>query len=207
MINENEVQKLNKFLKNNDPLSIIEKSLKLSGDAILTTNFRPYEASILHAVCSVKYDLPIVWCDTGYNTKQTYIHAEYLISLLNLNIFLYVPKQTVAHRESTMGVPNIEDPQHKLFTEQVKLEPFKRALEYHKPKIWFTNLRKGQTDYRDSLDIFSLTKEGILKVCPFYYWTDKDLDSYLDKNNLPNEFNYVDPTKSVQNRECGLHFK
>ena len=106
-----------------------------------------------------------------------------------------------------MGVPNIEDPQHKLFTEQVKLEPFKRALEYHKPKIWFTNLRKGQTDYRDSLDIFSLTKEGILKVCPFYYWTDKDLDSYLDKNNLPNEFNYVDPTKSVQNRECGLHFK
>tara|TARA_B100000497_G_scaffold37133_1_gene43545 strand:- start:27099 stop:27239 length:141 start_codon:yes stop_codon:yes gene_type:complete len=46
MINENKVQKLNKFLKNNDPLSIIEKSLKLSGDAILNTNFRPYEASI-----------------------------------------------------------------------------------------------------------------------------------------------------------------
>jgi phosphoadenosine phosphosulfate reductase len=173
----------------------------------LTTNFRPYESAILHAVYSVKSDLPVVWCDTGYNTKETYKHAEYLIGKLNLNIFSYVPKQTAAYRESIMGLPNLEDPQHKLFTEQVKLEPFKRALEYHYPKIWFTNLRKGQTDYRDSIDIFSLTREGILKVCPFYHWTDEDLDSYLAKNNLPNEFNYFDPTKSLQNRECGLHSK
>jgi phosphoadenosine phosphosulfate reductase len=207
MLTEIKINKLNISYRNNDPSAIIEKSLELTKDAILTTNFRPYESAILHAVYSVKSDLPVVWCDTGYNTKETYKHAEYLIGKLNLNIFSYVPKQTAAYRESIMGLPNLEDPQHKLFTEQVKLEPFKRALEYHYPKIWFTNLRKGQTDYRDSIDIFSLTREGILKVCPFYHWTDEDLDSYLAKNNLPNEFNYFDPTKSLQNRECGLHSK
>ncbi|MGB2758373.1 MAG: phosphoadenylylsulfate reductase, partial [Maribacter stanieri] len=28
---------------------------------------------------------------------------------------------------------------------------------------------------------------------------------YLKKYNLPNEHNYFDPTKVLENRECGLH--
>ena len=94
----------------------------------------------------------MVWCDTGYNTPQTYKHAERIITDLNLNVFLYVPKQTTAHRDSVMGIPNVNAPEHTLFTEQVKLEPFKRAMNEHKPKVWFTNLRQGQTAFRDSID-------------------------------------------------------
>ena len=29
--------------------------------------------------------------------------------------------------------------------------------------------------------------------------------TYLEENNLPNEFKYFDPTKALENRECGLH--
>ena len=50
------------------------------------------------------------------------------------------------------------------FTEQVKLEPFTRAMAEHKPKVWFTNLRQGQTAFRNSIGIFSLSKDGVLKV-------------------------------------------
>ena len=78
-------------------------------------------------------------------------------------------------------------------------------MEIHKPKVWFTNLRKGQTAFRDSIGIFSVSKEGILKVSPFYYWSDTDLDAYLEEHKLPNEFKYFDPTKALENRECGLH--
>nr|HMQ45507.1 phosphoadenosine phosphosulfate reductase family protein [Mariniflexile sp.] len=124
---------------------------------------------------------------------------------LNLNVFLYVAKQTAAHRDVVMGIPSIDAPEHALFTEQVKLEPFRRAMEAHKPKVWFTNLRQGQTAFRNSIGIFSLSKDGVLKVSPFYYWTDADLDKYLAENNLPNEFKYFDPTKALENRECGLH--
>ena len=128
-----------------------------------------------------------------------------MISRLGLNIKLYVPKQSAAHRDATMGIPDIEDPRHAVFTEQVKLEPFKRAMEEHQPDVWFTNLRKGQTAHRDSLDIFSLGNDGILKVSPFYHWSDTQLDTYLDERGLPNEFKYFDPTKVLENRECGLH--
>jgi len=42
-------------------------------------------------------------------------------------------------------------------------------------------------------------------VSPFYHWSDEQLDGYLAEYNLPNEFNYFDPTKALANRECGLH--
>ena len=124
---------------------------------------------------------------------------------MELNIHLYVPKQTAAHRDATMGIPQINDPRHKIFTEQVKLEPFNRAMSEHKPDVWFTNLRKGQTAFRSSIDIVSISKEGLIKVSPFYHWSDAELDTYLANHNLPNEFTYFDPTKVLENRECGLH--
>ena len=205
MITQDKINELNTLLKDAQPSDIILKAIELNGEAVITTNFRPYEAAILHAVNSVVSNIPVIWCDTGYNTPQTYRHAEQVIKDLALNVFLYVPKQTTAHRDVIMGIPSVDAPEHALFTEQVKLEPFRRAMEAHKPKVWFTNLRQGQTAFRDSIGIFSLSKDGVLKVSPFYYWTDEQLDAYLLEHNLPNEFKYFDPTKALANRECGLH--
>jgi phosphoadenosine phosphosulfate reductase len=205
MFTEEQIQQLNKEFANAAPAEIVKKAFELSNEALVTTNFRPYEVAILHAVNAEVNDIPVVWCDTGYNTPQTYKHAEQVIKDLDLNVFLYVPKQTSAHRDVVLGIPTVDDPNHALFTEQVKLEPFKRAMEEHKPKVWFTNLRQGQTAFRNSIDIFSLSADGVLKVSPFYHWSDAKLDAYLQENNLPNEFKYFDPTKALANRECGLH--
>ena len=200
-----EIQKLNTALKDKSPVEIAKWAVEQAKHAVVTTNFRPYEAAILHAATQAKNDIPVIWCDTGYNTPNTYSHAEEVIKLLELNVDLYVPKQTASHRDVVMGIPQIDDPRHKIFTQQVKLEPFKRAMENHKPDVWFTNLRKGQTAHRDNLDILSLGADGVLKVSPFYYWSDEELDTYLAENKLPNEHKYFDPTKVLENRECGLH--
>ena len=199
------IEQLNIELQQKSPAEIISWALSLNTNALVTTNFRPYEVAILDACTKVEPNLKVIWCDTGYNTRQTYKHANELIDLLKLNIHLYVPQQTAAHRDATMGIPQIEDPLHKVFTEQVKLEPFTRAMAEHKPEVWFTNLRSGQTAFRDSIGILSVSKDGVLKVSPFYHWTDEQLDAYLAERNLPNEFKYFDPTKVLENRECGLH--
>ncbi len=198
------IEQLNKELENKTPEQIITWALGVAVNPVVTTNFRPYEVAILHACTQVDADLKVVWCDTGYNTPQTYNHAE-LIETLGLKVHLYVPKQTAAHRDASIGIPQIDDPNHKIFTEQVKLEPFNRAMKEHSPDVWFTNLRKGQTAFRDSINIVSMSKDGLLKVSPFYHWTDAELDTYLEQLNLPNEFTYFDPTKVLENRECGLH--
>ena len=202
---EQQIHALNAQLKGIPPEEIISWAISLGNRAIVTTNFRPYEAAILHAVTDVKKDIPVIWCDTGYNTPNTYRHAEELIATLGLNIKLYVPKQTVAYRDAVMGIPDIDDPRHDAFTEQVKLEPFRRAMSEYEPDVWLTNIRKGQTALRDTLDILSLGKGGVLKVSPFYHWSDAQLDVYLKQHGLPNEHKYFDPTKVLENRECGLH--
>lgn len=204
--NEEALKKLNEDLKDCSPSEIIERVLSNGKKAIVTTNFRPYEAAILHACSTAAPKMHVVWCDTGYNTPNTYKHANQVIELLQLNVKLYVPQQTAAYRDSMFGgIPQVDNPDHDEFTKQVKLEPFQRAMKEEQPEIWFTNLRKGQTAFRDSIDILSYSKNGVLKVSPFYYWTDEEMDDYLNQHDLPNEFKYFDPTKVLANRECGLH--
>jgi len=203
--NQLNIEELNKGLEKLSPQEIVEWVFELKKKTVITTNFRPYEVAILHLVSNENPSIKTIWCDTGYNTPQTYKHADELIEKLALNVYLYIPKQTVAHRDVVLGIPSIDDEKHALFTEQVKLEPFKRAMAEHQPKIWFTNLRKGQTAFRNSIGVLSFSKDGILKVSPFYHWSDADLDNYLQEHNLPNEFKYFDPTKVESNRECGLH--
>lgn len=204
-VNEESLKALNLELRNQSPRAVVEWAISVARKPVLTTNFRPYEAAILHAVCTVKNDIDVIWCDTGYNTPQTYRFADQVIEQLELNIDLYVPKQTTAWRDARMGIPAVEDELHQEFTWQVKLEPFQRAMAFHQPDVWFTNLRNGQTELRNGLDILSLSKDGILKVSPFYYYSDEELDDYLQQHNLPNEHKYFDPTKALANRECGLH--
>lgn len=200
-----ELEKLNVELAKKSPKEIVQWVINNAKRPVVTTNFRPYEAAILHVVAQVLPDIKVIWCDTGYNTPNTYRHAEDVITQLGLNIQLYVPQQTSAYRDVVLGIPDVNDPKHKLFTEQVKLEPFKRAMKEHQPDVWFTNLRKGQTNFRDSIGILSYAADGTLKVSPFYNYSDAQLDAYLETHQLPNEFKYFDPTKVLSNRECGLH--
>ncbi|WP_081211964.1 phosphoadenosine phosphosulfate reductase domain-containing protein [Salegentibacter sediminis] len=201
-----QIDELNEKFQAFSPVEIIQWIITKAEKPVVTTNFRPYEAAILHAVTRVDPNLKVIWCDTGYNTPQTYKHASQVTEQLNLNIKLYIPKQTAAYRDAYFGgIPEINSSQHDEFTRQVKLEPFQRAMHEQEPDLWFTNLRKGQTSFRDSIGILSYSKDGILKVSPFYHWSDEQLDEYLKEHDLPNELKYFDPTKVLSNRECGLH--
>src|SRR5690625_5263659 len=199
------IQSMNENLHGKTPEEIVAWAIEKAKNPVVTTNFRPYEGAILHVVTRAVPSIKVIWCDTGYNTPDTYRHAKALIGQLNLNIQIYVPQLSVGYRDVLLGISEVDTPDHKAFTEQVKLEPFRRAMKEHEPDIWFTNLRKGQTAFRDKIDIVSQGADGVLKVSPFYYFSDEKLDDYLVAYQLPNEKRYYDPTKVLENRECGIH--
>ena len=88
----------------------------------------------------------------------------------------------------------------------MKLEPFQRGMKELAPTVWITALRKSQNPNRAGLDIVSLDQNfGALKVSPLFYSTDDDLENYLQTHDLPNEWDYFDPAKADEKRECGLH--
>ncbi|MDX1377091.1 MAG: phosphoadenosine phosphosulfate reductase family protein, partial [Burkholderiales bacterium] len=74
------------------------------------------------------------------------------------------------------------------------------------PSIWITALRKVQNPNREGMDIVTADNNfGTVKVNPVFYLTDADMEAYLKQNNLPNEWDYFDPAKADEKRECGLH--
>jgi phosphoadenosine phosphosulfate reductase len=203
------IAKANAELRDKSPLEIVRWALaQTNGRAIVSTNFRPYEAVVLHLATQAWPEIPVLWVDHGYNRPATYKHAEELRKLLNLNIKAYLPKMTIAHREAIYGpVPTTDDEAGlKQFSAQMKLEPFQRGMKELAPSIWITALRKVQNPNRAELDIVSEDKNfGALKISPVFHLSDADMEAYLKQHNLPNEWDYFDPAKADEKRECGLH--
>ncbi|WMI69565.1 phosphoadenosine phosphosulfate reductase family protein [Mangrovimonas sp. YM274] len=197
----------NQVLRDKTPDEIIDWALTLTDNRIVTTSFGVYSSVLLSTMARKDKGIKVIWCDTLYNEASTYEHASKLIRQYNLNIHRYQSLKSKAEIDATIGLPSLEDDNHAEFSEVVKLEPFRRALKEHQPDLWFTNIRVRQTELRSKKDILSLSKDGILKVSPFYYWTDADLDNYLEVHGLPKNHDYFDPIKALKNRECGIHLQ
>jgi phosphoadenosine phosphosulfate reductase len=202
----------NRVLRDKTPLEITQWAISLAresgGCAIVSTNFRPYEAVVLHLATQAQADLPVLWVDHGYNRPATYRHAEEVKNLLSLNLKAYLPKITPAHRDTIDGpIPTPEDEEGlKKFSAVMKLEPFQRGMRELAPTVWITALRKVQNPNRAELDIVSADSNfGSLKVSPVFYLSDEEMETYLTDHQLPNEWDYFDPAKADEKRECGLH--
>ena len=204
-----QIAQWNAALRSKTPLEIVRWAIaQAEGRAVVSTNFRPYEAVVLHLCTQARPDIPVLWVDHGYNRPATYQHAEQLKRLLKLNIQAFIPKMTSAHRDAVHGpIPGPENEAAlKDFSAVMKLEPFQRGMRELAPKVWITALRKVQNPNRAGLDVVSHDANfGTLKISPVFYWSDSDMESYLSQHQLPNEWDYFDPAKADDKRECGLH--
>jgi phosphoadenosine phosphosulfate reductase len=208
-MNSTELAGANAELRGRSLLDIVRWAIRKSaGHAIVSTNFRPYEAAILHVAVQVQPDIPVLWVDHGYNRPATYRHAEELDARFKLNLKPYVPRITAAHRDAIFGpLPATDDEAGlKEFSALMKLEPFQRGMRELAPTVWLTALRQVQNPNRAGLDIVAQDANfGTLKVSPFFYFSDRDMENYLVQHQLPNEWDYFDPAKADEKRECGLH--
>ena len=206
-----EISQANESLREQSPRDVIEWAIgRAEGRAIVSTNFRPYEAVILHLATQVQPDIRVLWVDHGYNREATYRHAEELKAKLGLNIQAFVPKLTAAHYDAAHGgmpEPTEENEEAiKAFSTVMKLEPFQRGMRELEPTVWLTALRKVQNPNRAELDIVSPDYNfNSLKVSPVFHWSDEQMEAYLAEHDLPNEWDYFDPAKADEKRECGLH--
>ena len=202
-----DLKSVNDMLRGVSAPAVVEWALAQGRPTIATTSMGRNAALMLHLVSQVDRTVPTVWIDTGYNLRDTYVVAERLIRDLELDIRVYSPLMTSERRNAIMGgIPTVdEEEQHREFTRQVKLEPFARALEDLQPEIWLTGIRREETEHRKTLDIVSLDDRGILKVAPIFYWSEADVEDYMQRHQLPTCRHYFDPTKVHDGRECGVH--
>ena len=209
MITDDQITQWNEQLRGQSPLEITRWAVAQgAGKSIVSTNFRPYEAVVLHLAVQAQPEIPVLWVDHGYNRPATYHHAEELRALLDLDLRAYLPRITAAHRDAIYGpIPAMDDEAGlKRFSALMKLEPFQRGIKELAPKVWITGLREVQNLSRAELDVVTLDANfGTLKVSPVFRWTDAEMEAYLEEHHLPNEWDYFDPAKADEKRECGLH--
>ncbi|MDH3993981.1 MAG: phosphoadenosine phosphosulfate reductase family protein [Gammaproteobacteria bacterium] len=204
---EIDLDSVNASLRDASAREVVQWALDQGRRTIATTSMGRNAAVMLHLVSELDKSVPTVWVDTGYNLRDTYVVAERLIRDLEINMHVYSPLMTSERRNAIMGgIPTVdEEERHQDFTEQVKLEPFGRALDEFQPEIWLTGIRREETEHRQSLDIVSVDNRGIIKVAPIFYWSEDDVEDYMEQHQLPTCRHYFDPTKVHDGRECGLH--
>ena len=127
-----QIANANAELRSKPPLEIVRWAIaRAGGRALVSTNFRPYEAVLLHLCAQAQPEIAVLWVDHGYNRPATYKHAEQLKQLLKLNLKPYLPVLSAAHRDAVYGdVPAADDEAGlKRFSAQMKLEPFQRGMK------------------------------------------------------------------------------
>ncbi len=223
-----DLTKWHKDLEGTDALTRIRWAHEtFPGKVIATSSFGIQSAVCLHLISQVGAPTPIVFIDTGYLFRETYLYAEQLRGLLNLDIHCYCPAITPAHREALYGRQWEQGPDgldH--YLEACKLEPMNRALEAWKPTVWISGIRRNQSDTRKNRPIIE-EWDGLLKLYPIVDWSDAQVTAYLKTQQLPKHPLEADGFVSVGDwhsttklrkgmhpqdtrfggikRECGLH--
>lgn len=208
---EDQLQALNDRFSSASPREILEWALG-QGHAIVTTNFRPYEAVILHLATEVQPEIPVLWVDHGTNLPETYRFVEACRQRLGLNLKPYLPLMTSAHWLALNGgaVPMPDEVERvESFSRIMKLEPFERGMRELAPAVWITALRREQNPQRAATlrPVMWDAKFQCLKINPILDWTPVEMEAYLAQNQLPDEKTYYDPAKGDEKHECGLHAK
>lgn len=190
------------------PEKIVQQALVKAERPLISTSFSAYSAALLHVACGIRPDLTVLWCDTGFNTPATYRFANHLTQKLGLNLKIYHPQLSAGHLQAIYrGVPEPDTAEHRRFTQTVKLEPFQQAFAELKPDLWINGIRREETAFRSTQDIFTWDeKRRVTKVAPLFNLSSTQLIDYLQQHNLPIELDYFDPTKPEEHLECGLHY-
>ncbi len=200
---------------------------KFGDKLILSTSFGIQSAVMLHLATRVNPDIPVIFVDTGYLFRETYLFALQLTKRLNLNLKKYESLTSPAEQEAAEGRlwEKGKDGLEKYnFTR--KVEPMNRALQEIGAHAWMAGLRREQAQSRKNLPVLQKQNKTI-KIHPIIDWTDEDVYNYIQKYNLPthplSEQGYVsvgdwhstsklDEGMLVENtrfngvkRECGLH--
>lgn len=201
-------REINSRLRHEPPEKVAEWALARAERPIVTTSFGPLSAAMLHLVLRVEPGVPVVWIDTGWNTADTYRHAELLTRLFDLDLRIYAPDVTRARLETILGeAPSLESVHdHAAFARDVKVRPFERALADLRPDLWLSGIRREETDWRRGKDLVTCGPGGLLKVAPFFEMSEAEVKSYMLRHRIPfGDPAYHDPTKVLPRRECGIH--
>lgn len=154
---------------------------------VFSTSFGQEDQVITAIIATNDLPITIFTLDTGRLFQETYDVFHKTLKKYKVDIKTYFPETTDVENLLNQKGPNsfyesVENRKECCFIR--KVAPLTKALKGN--SIWITGLRAEQSENRNDLAVFEYDQKfEIIKFNPLLKWTLKEVEEYLDKNNVP----------------------
>ncbi|TDE31162.1 MULTISPECIES: phosphoadenylyl-sulfate reductase [Flavobacterium] len=227
----------NTLLEKTRSLSIEETLAFLANEykdkVVFSTSFGQEDQVITALIGQNDLPITIFTLDTGRLFQETYDVFHKTLKKYKKHIEVYFPEAAAVEELLNKKGPNsfyesVENRKECCFIR--KVVPLTKALKGN--AIWITGLRAEQSENRNDLEVFEYDgKFDIIKFNPLLKWTLKEVEDYLEKNNVPQNALHkqgfvsigcapctraITPDEDIRagrwwwessHKECGLHQK
>ena len=179
------------LLEKTDQFSIEETLAFLAdeynGKVVFSTSFGQEDQVITSIIATNDLPIRIFTLDTGRLFQETYDVFHKTLKKYKKEIKVYFPEAAAIEKLLEEKGPNsfydsVENRKECCFIR--KVAPLTEALKGN--KIWITGLRAEQSENRNDLALFEYDSHfNIIKYNPLLKWTLKEVEDYLEKNNVP----------------------
>lgn len=180
----------------------------------------------------LRTDIELIFLDTLYHFPQTLDLVERANQkYASMKVHTYKPQdcETTADFEAKFG-ERLWEADEERYDYVAKVEPAQRAYRELDVKAVITGRRRTQGGKRGEIDIVEIDDAGLIKVNPLANWSFKEVQSYIQANNVPTndlldqgyrsigDWHSTQPVtdsederagrwKGRQKTECGIHNK
>jgi phosphoadenosine phosphosulfate reductase len=156
--------------------------------AAIGTSFQGAGLVAMHTAYANGFRFPVFTIDTGLLFPETLALKSEIEQRLGITIESLHPEQTVEQQDAELG-PELWKSKPDLCCSLRKVIPLQKKLATL--DVWITGLRRQQNETRESTRIVELyhfdvlRDRYIIKMNPMAGWTRDEVQSYIQKHNLP----------------------
>jgi phosphoadenosine phosphosulfate reductase len=169
------------------PESLLFQAIQKSEKVVFSTSFGKEDQAIIFLIQKEQLPISIFTLDTGRLFEETHEVHSRTINKYQVQIKGYSPDQNklselVSKKGPLSFYESIEN--RKECCAIRKIEPLTRALE--NAEIWITGLRKEQSLNRAQMSQIEWDESNqVIKIHPLFYWSNEQLNLFLDTNKIP----------------------
>jgi phosphoadenosine phosphosulfate reductase len=229
---------LNSTLNNLPPIDILRWAKITFPNLYQTTAFGISGLVTLDMLSKLQIETPsaptidAIFLDTLYHFQETLALVEKAKARYpNVNLHIYKPEgvTTAVEFEARHG-KELWKSNPDLYDWVAKVEPAQRAYSDLSVAAVLTGRRRSQGAKRESLDIIEIDEAGLIKINPLASWSFKEVNEYIQTNNVPynelldrgyksvGDWHSTEPVKEGEDEragrwkgqaktECGIHNK
>jgi len=161
---------------------VVEWTLEQFGARFcVTSSFA--DAVLVHVVSQVAPGVDVLFLDTGLHFQETLDVRDLVAATMPVNVRSIRPRLTIGQQDGLYG-PRLFNRDPDECCALRKVEPLREALEDY--DAWAAGLRRDESPSRANTPVVGFEQaRGKVKVAPLAYWTEADVQAYIQRHNVP----------------------